>query len=107
MDFDILPDAKKLDKGENEKKHKETEESCDKKTNDISLYWKYFRASKSKSSLISIVFIFLVTQMFSSGSDYWVSYWYVTMFYSYVSINYITCLFRYKVLNYCCINILY
>jgi hypothetical protein len=38
-------------------------------------YWEYFGTAESTFGFILLVFVFLSSQIFLSGNDFWLSFW--------------------------------
>lgn len=52
-----------------------TKESVVQGQNSLVLLLKYFKAGGSYFKFVSIIFLFLITQLTISGYEYWLSYW--------------------------------
>lgn len=66
-------------KDDDETEPKETEELMAKGNVSKSLYWKYFRAGGSVLMILIFVWSLIFGQIGSSGCDYWVAYWLVSI----------------------------
>lgn len=74
-DVDAPLDVPTSNDNENQEEPKETQELVAKGNIKNSLYWKYFRANGSLSLLVFIFFLYIITQLIMSGSDYWLAFW--------------------------------
>jgi fucose permease len=46
-----------------------------------SIFLNYFKSSGSLALFVLVVFLFIITQIAASCTDYWVAYWYVLVFF--------------------------
>lgn len=73
---DALSNINNTTEDEDNVEPQETEELMAKGSLSKAVYWKYFRAGASIFVIIVFFCSMILGQIGSSGSDYWVAYWY-------------------------------